>query len=511
MKKNYILCVCAAAALMFASCQKDTPAGNQSAPEDPKQEESTPEAPAGDMNSITATTTTTKVISPDGVNVLWAQGDKIQLFTRTWNETAEKFDASWCDYNSSIETPSETATFVRDETNTNTVDNTSGKYLAIYYKGATVVTQSRDYYTQISINKDQVAKNGGDFVSTLLYAASEGTDFTFSHAVSYLKFTVDQNTTPFTKLSIVPKNASEYIVSRIKIDFAKEVESTPIPLNDKGSAYTQSSHTVSLKTDDAAAFAPGTYYIAINPGTYANGFELIFDNGGETNAVVNTPENVVIEAGQVADLGTIGTLVFPDPMPEFEPSLYVENGVNKGVVFWADPTDPSKAKAISGVAAELKWHTSIATFNDASSFDTDNSQANFDYVTSLADYQADKSKYAAVYFCESLGAGWHLPSTSELEEAFRVWSGCKDDLSAEVSYTLDPDKSAKFDALLQQCEGDTYKFAAASSGATWYWLGQANTSDKKIRRTKVASTYLKSAANATNKVWVRCVRDVELE
>ena len=510
MKKNFILCACAAAALMFASCQKETPAGNQSTPDDPKQEETTtPDTPAADMNTITATTSNTKVITTDGVNVLWDKGDKIQLYTRTWKikegETVEKFHAEWCDYNSSIETPSATATFVRDETNTNTVDNTSGKYLAIYSKGATVVTQSRDYYAQIAINKEQVAKNGGDFVSTLLYAASEGADFTFSHAVSYLKFTVDQNTTPFTKLAVSPVNASEVIVSRIEVNWASD-EVTASPVTGKS----QDSKVVTVTTDDAAAFAPGTYYIAINPGTYANGFELTFDNGGETSAVVNTPADVTIAAGEVANLGTIGTLEFPNPTPEFEPVLYVENGENKGVVFWADPTDPSKGKAISGAAILTKWHNSKETFADAASFDTDNSQANFDYVTNSSDYQANRSLYPAIYFCESLGEGWRLPTVAELEEAFRVWSGCKDDASAEIKYTLDNAKAAKFDNLLGQCVEDA-KFAAAASGATWYWLGQANSADGKIRRTKVASTYLSSAAKATGSNWVRCVRDVELD
>ena len=156
MKKNNIFYACAAAALMFVSCQKEGPASVVTEPA------------SDDLNVITASAMPTKVTTQDGVNVLWENGDKIQLFTRTWNETENKYDASWCDYNSSLESPSATATFVRDAANTNTVDNTSGKYFAIYHKGATVVTQSREYNAQIALNKEQVAKNGGDFVSTIL-------------------------------------------------------------------------------------------------------------------------------------------------------------------------------------------------------------------------------------------------------------------------------------------------------------------------------------------------------
>ena len=226
MRKNYFF-ACAAAALMLASCQKEAPVSDASS----KQEGTTPDAPTADMSVITATTSNTKVTTLDGVNVLWDKGDKIQLYTRTWKikegETVEKFHAEWCDYYSSIETPSATATFVRDEANTNTVDNTSGKYLAIYTKGATVVTQSRDYYAQIAINKEQVAKNGGDFVSTLLYAASEGADFTFSHAVSYLKFTVDKGKDVFI---ITVENDKAPVTPGGSCTYAEPTESqTPEP------------------------------------------------------------------------------------------------------------------------------------------------------------------------------------------------------------------------------------------------------------------------------------------
>lgn len=508
MKKNYILYACAAAALLFSSCQKETPATEGSIPE-------VPETSFTDMSVITAKTVGAKVTTQDGVNVLWDKGDKIQLFTRTWNEGASKFDASWCDYNSSIESPSATATFVMDPENTKTVDNTSGKYLAINHKGATIVTQSRDYYAQIAINKNQVAKNGGDFVSTLLYASSENSQFTFSHAVAYVKFTVDNKTTPFKKLTISPVNDSEYVVSRINITFSEDVTCEPIPLNSSNNAYTQSSKTVSVTTDDAADFAPGTYYLAINPATYVNGLKLTFDNGS-TEVVVNTPSSVVLKAGDVANVGTVGKLDFPSPTPSFAPSLYVENGVNMGVVFWADPADPSKGKAVSGLSTEITWHASQKTFDDASSFASEDSKANFEYLLNRDDYKANKGNYAAIGFCESLGAGWRLPSIPDVEDIFRAWSGCNADLStaanAEIAYTLNNDAATAFDNLLLQCKDNNLGMLVKGSGvANWYWTCQSDPSSKKIYRVKIATGYFIGAANATNKMLVRCVRDVEIK
>ena len=500
MKKNNIFYACAVAALVFASCQKETSVS----------EGTMYETPSAEMNVITAKTAGTKVTTLDGVNVLWDNGDKIQLFTRTWNEGTSKYDAGWCDYTTTLDAPSATASFVRDEANTNTVDNTSGKYLAINHKGATVVTQSRDYYAHIAINKEQVAKNGGAFVSTLLYAASENSEFTFSHAVSYLKFTVDENTTPFKKLTVSPVNSSEIIVSRVEINWAGETV-TAAPFTGKS----QDSKTVSVTTDDEADFAPGTYYFAINTGTYADGLNLTFSNGSE-NVVVTTPSNVLMKAGDVANIGTIGKLDFPAPTEKFEPSLYVENGENMGVVFWVDPTDPTKGKAVSGLSTEIAWHSSTKTFDDAASFASDDSKANFEYLINRDDYKTNAEKYAAIYFCQSLGEGWRLPSKPEVEEMFRTWSGCTDDLStaatAEIAYTLNNDAATAFDNLLLQCKDNDLGMLVKGSGvANWYWTCQSDASSKKIYRVKIATGYFIGAANATNKMLVRCVRDVEIK
>ena len=121
MKKNNIFYACAAAALIFASCQKEGPA---------------PVAPEADMNVITATSVNTKATTIDGVNMVWENGDVVKLFTRTWNESSNKYDAGWCDYTTTLNAPAATASFVRDQANTNTVDNTSGKFFAIYRKGS---------------------------------------------------------------------------------------------------------------------------------------------------------------------------------------------------------------------------------------------------------------------------------------------------------------------------------------------------------------------------------------
>lgn len=501
MKKNYIFYACAAAALMFASCQKEGPVSDGTTPD-------IPQTSVSDMGVITATTVDTKVTTLDGVNVLWDKGDKIQLFTRTWNEGTSKFDASWCDYNSSLESPSATATFVRDAANTNTVDNTSGKYLAIYHKGATITTQSRDYNAQITINKDQVAKNGGDFVSTLLYSTSEDSEFSFVHAVSYLKFTVGQNTTPFNKLIVSPVNSSEVIVSRIQIDWASET-ATSAPFTGKS----QDSKTVSVTTDDNAAFAPGTYYIAINPSTYTEGLEFTFENGEAVYSKVS-PANVVLTPGAVADMGTIGTLKFPSVSDKLG-TLYSDNGVS-GVIFWVDENQPNAGKIVSGAGTQIKWGTA-STYTWAPDIDTDNGAANHEYVLNVEGSSAEA--YPAVYYCKNLGDGWRLPTVSEMNELIKTYFGIVGDPVAEMQYyETEPykAKAAAFDEVLAQISTDnpdtTYdETKIAMSSNSWYWTAQGDTATKKIKRVKLAQKYSVGAAGATNVNFVRCVRDVVLK
>lgn len=504
MKKNNIFYACAAAALMFASCQKEGPVADGTTPD-------IPQSPFSEMGVITATTVDTKVTTLDGVNVLWDKGDKIQLFTRTWNETTNKYDASWCDYNSSLESPSDIATFVRDAANTNTVDNTSGKYLAIYHKGATVVTQSRDYYAQIALTKEQVAKNGGDFVSTILYSTSEDSDFAFAHAVSYLKFTVDQNTTPFNKLIVSPVNSSEVIVSRIQINWASET-ATSAPSTGKS----QDSKTVSVTTDDKAAFAPGIYYIAINPSTYTEGLEFTFENGEAVYSKAS-PANVEMTPGDVADMGTIGTLKFPAPVePEIPTTLELGKAYAKdGVVFWIDENDSSKGKIISGAGTQIKWGKS-STYTWAPEIDTNNGSANNDYVLNVEGSTADA--FPAVYYCKSLGEGWRLPTVDEMNALVKTYYGLPGEPEANGEYYgNEPYKTnaAAFDAVLAQIstnDPDTKydETKIAMSDNSWYWTGQGDTATKKIKRVKFATIYSVGAAGATNTNFVRCVRDVEL-
>ena len=370
---------------------------------------------------------------------------------------------------------------------------------------------------QFALGKEIKVKNGGDFAASVMVAASETPEFQFSHLVSYIKFVVDENTTPFRKLTVSSPNPDEVVVSRIIVDF-KEGNLTSVLATGKS----QDSKTMAVTTDDGADFAPGTYYVAINPATYAEGLKFTFENGETLSYAVTTPSNVVMNAGDVANMGTIGTLEFPEPpvTPE-EPetpglgSVYAENGNNLGVVFWVDEADPAKGKIISGASTSLKWGNGTAKLYDwAADVNTEDGMANQAYVLGLEGSSA--TEYPAVYYCKDMGEGWRLPTITEMEALIKTYYGLSGDYDTTTKYfEVEPyaSNAVAFEAELNKCNPTA---PLATSTATWYWTGQSYYKDGdnnsgKMCRVKISSQILVSGANATNACNVRCVRDVVLQ
>ena len=359
-----------------------------------------------------------------------------------------------------------------------------------------------------NLPKEQTAVVGGwDKKAMILASESTTSSFQFKHIVSYIKFTVDGASSPFVKMTITAKSGESLTGDNIAAKY-QESSIAYDPSYTSGTYYS----SATIEKSDKSAFTSGTYYVAVLPGSYSKGLAFTFENQASKVCFKSSPKNVVLEGGQVADLGTVGTLNFADPAGPFEPYLYEEGGVNKGVVFWRDPFDQTKGMAVSGVyASTIKWHISASTFDDAASFDKDDSQANRDYIISKDDYS--EANYPAVAFCENLGSGWRLPSKAEFEELVRVWTGHTGGFtlnsSGAYNYTDDEKtEQAKLDALFEVF-GTGNKLAVAAT--TWYWMGQADKSNNKIRRTKVSSNYCPSSAGANNTCYVRCVRDVQIQ
>jgi len=483
------------------------------------------------MDVITATALSTKTVSLDGTNVLWEDNDEIKLYTRIFNQSTNKYDAGYCAYRTTLASPSASATFVKDETDAKEPDNSSGKYFAVYLKGAVVQAQSRDYYTHLAVNKAQTVKNGGDFASAILYATSDGPEFTFRHSTAYLKFTVDQNSTSFKKLTVSPVEESEYIVSRHLVSFTDGVAVASVLTMNGSSPYTQSSKAVSVTTDDDADFAPGTYYMAINPGTYTDGLKLTFENASGKATSLNTPNNVVIGAGKVANIGTIGTLEFRTPLQLA--TVFTENDKNQGVVYWVKPDNPFKGKAISASTPEpIQWSESLLWTAKIES--QAEGLANRTQFNNSETYTNQKDKYYALKYCEdlrdSLGGNWYLPANDELRLVYQAYYGMSALPSTNsTDYRTSTEGAmttkAKYDTALgllgetttatldgdadRDGESDNSGFGDAN-GVT-YWLSKVNTGGA-VQYLRFGIYYNgNNGKDMTIKYYVRCIRDVEVQ
>lgn len=514
MKKNHILFVCAAAALAFASCQKEGPASEATA------------TPSTGLEVITATTLSSKTTTVDGVNVLWENGDEIGLFV---GGSANRQNSAI--YTTSLDTPGATATFEHSN-DYDPGQSASGLYFAVYpakavtkwASGMDTPTNSRAY---VNLPQSQTAVVGSwDKSCGILASFSSTSTFAFKHMMSYVKFTVDASTTPFKSLTIKAKNNENLTGETIGLLYGESVAYDPY--------YPSTTYhsTVKLSNPNDAVFTEGTYYLTVLPGTFAQGFTFTFENAEGLTYEIVLDKEVVLGAGQVANMGTIGELVFEEetdepsdePVGASVPYVYAENDNNVGVVFWVDPNDATKGKIISGAATYVKWGPAKDLSEDMDNYITgDHTMAEIaEFVKLASDYS--QANYPAVYFCDNLGEGWRLPSRDELNDMLKVYWGVES-LVANTSYNTDDNSEAmnKFDSALAQCvtddpntDYDETKIHFGTPTATVnYWSGHANPTSlpsSRIYRVNMAPKYIfESFANPTNVQYVRCVREVELK
>lgn len=458
----------------------------------------------GDFDYITALGpgSHSKTVVSNGTKVLWSDADEIGLYAEGPATSVFK---------TSLEEPSAQARFGRSS-NDKAAQAGDGRYYAVYPAAAIVQwsapaegASAPAPFCSVNVPKLQIAEPGSwDKKAAILVANSQTNTLAFKHAVAYLRFEVTAQTGSFAQVRALSNNNEMLSDSQAGV---KSLASNSVELVSSSSAvdYVTLQHAAA-----DTVFAEGVYYIAVLPGNYTQGLTLSFiDSDGKV--AEESIAALTLNPGEVADWGPIPALTFAAAAAPLEKcTLFVENNENLGVVFWVNPRKPEEGKIVSGEAKKLKWHVTTEFFNDAENFDTSDSKANNDYITSWADYKADKTKYPAVYFCDTLrGGGWRLPSRDEFDELYRAWTDYEGELVGNTAYhttTTGAAAAAKLDGLLSQCVTGS---KIAMEATTWYWTGQADISNNKIRRTKVSSNYMSSSAKATGENWVRCVRDVK--
>lgn len=261
------------------------------------------------LASIKAVSLEFKTTTTDGVNVKWENGDQIALFAQGSTEDASLSAI----YQTSLVVPSSNATFtLRNDVQPHKQDTV---YLAAYPASAlTAWDNSTDRKCTMELPAHQkVSAPGWDKKASLMAAASSNDEFVFNHCVAYVKFTINEDSP--SVVSVSATSASEALASRVNVEFADD---NTISVS---TSQEPQETAATLAMEDGGAFAPGTYYLAILPKTYAGGFVFTFtDTEGQTT-VKKVQGQVEMAPGVVADLGLVKKYVpgsSIDPLKPFD-------------------------------------------------------------------------------------------------------------------------------------------------------------------------------------------------
>lgn len=287
----------AAAVLSFAACEQ-------------KLE---PQVPEGGMKTISAMTSEVKTTTTDGVNVKWESGDEIALFVSggSGNSVSSL-------YVTDVNPPATTATFSQIDAQEEPVKQ-GDNYIAVYPSSQLYIWNSAGKKAcSIDLPYAQtVSEPGWDKKATLLAASSTDKNFVFNHCVAYLKFTIAEDSPRIVSFAASTAADGELIASRVKLTIADDntvtvAETTPASLQRETATLTME--------DEDEAFPDGTYYLAILPKTYSQGFVFVFTDVNGNTIERRVQGEVAMQAGWVGNIGTVRkpTGSSADPLKPFD-------------------------------------------------------------------------------------------------------------------------------------------------------------------------------------------------
>lgn len=519
MKKHLFVSACAAAALAMVSCQEKVPTD-------------VPAAPAG-LEVIRASIDQTRTTTQDGVHVLWENGDIIGLRPGT---DAEVGTTGMVAYQTSLESSAATATFVKMAGQSESAAARDGKYIALYPHNPKYANWSGKYERiLVGLDKpgEQVVPVGGgwDTKASLMIATSTGdSDFTFRHVMAYFKFTVDAQSPTFDKI-VISSQSDMYVIDRINLYYDGHCEISHL------NSYASTS--VAVTNTAGTAFGAGTFYAAVLPQTYTNGFTFSFYSGELLLGTKSYDDDLLLTRGDVANLGAIRPFAEPTVEPLELGTVFYENNKAQGVVFWIDPDDPYTGKVVSVATDDIKW--AVKTYNgdaddnpNLGGTDTNDGLANFTQVTTFSAYLEDANNFPATKFCAdlraSLGGDWYLPVLTEMRSMHDAYYGlASHSWTAGTDYRWDGETlvadmtvKAKFDAALAtlgettkatldgdaDCDGHSDNAGFGTANGVTYWLSKVNTNgNAQYFRVGIFQNSNGPKTSETSK-YARCVRNV---
>lgn len=483
----------------------------------------TPLPPDSGMDYITAVGpgAQVKTLTQDGVKVLWTDGDKIGMYGNA-------------EYTTRLQEPSAQATFGR--TSDAKPEQAGGAYLAVYPAsavaqwGAAADLENPDSpFCYVTVPTQQTAVKGSwDKKAAILAASSQTKDFAFRHAVSYLRFEVTDQTDAFVSVRLSSTNKEKLSGTQTALRFLSPEQLTATP----GSS---AADYVILRNADNGAFQEGAYYMTFLPGDLAGGLSLTFTNGSGLVAE-KTIGALTLKQGDVVDYGPVTALEFAAvTVPLEKATVYMENGVNQGVVYWINPDDSSQGKIVSVASEEMLWSDGLLWTTKIES--TTDGLANYAQFNASTVYTENKDKFYALKYCEdlkaNLGGNWYLPAPGELQTLYNAYYGLsKSSLSHGIDYRYENgvliqsamDTKRGFDAALSllgetatatldgdaDADGVCDNAGFGSANGVSYWTSKLNTGGPA----QYVSFGVYGLANNKDKYtslkcYVRCIRDVK--
>lgn len=446
---------------------------------------------------------TGRILSVGGVDLLWENKDAIALRSQVNPDDLPVSSV----YATTLPAPKATAVFKKNAADSREPGKVNGKYIAVYPATLNYSEWTKESYLFLAPNSEQTVINKKiDKSSMAMIASSDDSEFNFKHTLSYVKFTVTSGTSPFNKVSVTSGNPSQYMVSRIRIDFNEDFNYLLETSDETGNINPQTKECVAFSTGDGSNFAQGTYLIAINPDSYSKGINLTFENAYGSSVIKKYPGPYLVKPGETIDVGEIGYLDFQITSSYI--NLYEKDNRKLGVVFYVNPADSKKKKVVSAASDFVQW----AKKNEA--WRISGSKEDYDYVhtivTSTDMYIDNPADFPAVMFCDQMrkdyGGNWHVPSVSELNLLFNGYYGRPSDepVSKDLVYSDSKSQQAAqyFDSLLELMGGEKMLNQAGE-----YWSCAQN-SNGVVNYVNM-SRYYQGIDNQTTQRNVRCVRDVD--
>lgn len=505
MKKRLLLLFAAGFALF--SCAKSVPqAGDE-----------------GLVDTITAICpgATEKTTTPDGLKVFWTNGDKIGLYPNAI-------------YSTSLKEPSAQAVFGR--TSEEKAAQAGGKYFAVYPSSSVAQWSSEEelqdpenVFCRVALPTQQTAVAGSwDKSAGVLAAASETKDLIFRHVASYLRFEVTAETGEFVSVKLTAPGKEKLSDNQAGVRYrtATSLEVTP--------GASASEYVILRQSETGAVFGAGVYYMAFLPGTFSQGLSLLFTNAAGMVAEAKIGA-MTLAPGDVLEWGVLGPLDFKEIAVPLEPgTVYMENGKAQGVVYWVDPDDPFRGRAISVASEEMLWSNGLIWTAKIES--TTDGLVNRAQFNASSVYTSRKDEFYALQYCdnlrETLGGNWFLPAPGELQTVFKAYYGISvtpqngNDFRFDGG-VLNPDvmaAKATYDAALRllgetdtatldgdaDADGISDNAGFGDANGVTYWTSKVNTGGP-VQYLRVGVYYVHHNKDqwTTMKAYVRCIRDIE--